>query len=118
MSLATDAHWQSSEPLFQGQHFRKHQPRSLCNALFYLNKTGYQWRRLPHSYPPWQTVYYHFRHWTDQELFQRLTDTLRRWVCIKVGRTASPTAAIMDRQSVKTAHVGGERGFTFRESSI
>lgn len=107
----TDAQWQTIKPLFQGQTFRIHQPRNLCNALFYLNKTGCQWRMLPDGFPPWQTVYYHFRRWTKKGLFTRLTDALRRCVRIKAGRKASPSLAIIDSQSVKTSHMGGVRGF-------
>lgn len=71
---------------------------------------------LPKDFPTWQIVYYHFRQWTKKSLLERLTDALRRCVRIKAGR--SPSAAIIDSQSVKTAHIGGVRGFTFRESSI
>ena len=107
----TDAQWKTIEPLFQGQTFRKHHPRNLCNALFYLNKTGCQWRMLPQGFPPWQTVYYHFRRWAKKGLLERLTEALRRCVRIKAGRKASPSVALIDSQSVKTSHVGGRRGF-------
>ena len=107
----TDAEWKTIEPIFQGQTFRSHQPRNIVNALFYLNKTGCQWRLLPERVPPWQTVYYHFRTWITRRVIERLNDALRRCLRIKAGRTASPTAAIIDSQSVKTTQVGGKRGF-------
>lgn len=107
----TDAQWQTIEPLFQRQQRRKHHPRDILNALFYLNKTGCQWRWLPASFPPWQTVYYHFRQWMASGLLERLTDRLRRVVRLKAGRDPSPSLAIIDSQSVKTSHVGGLRGF-------
>lgn len=107
----TDAQWQTIEPLLRAQTFRDHEPRDLLNALFYINKTGCQWRMLPAHFPPWQTVYYHFRQWADRGLIDRLGDALRRVVRLKAGRAVSPSAAIIDSQSVKTSHVGGVRGF-------
>ena len=111
----TDAQWKHIEPFFKGQTFRKHHPRNLANALFYLNKTGCQWRLLPQGeagFPPWKTVYYHFRRWMASGLIAPLHDALRRAVRVKAGRAPSPSTAIIDSQSVKTSHVGGPgRGF-------
>lgn len=107
----TDAQWKSIEHFFTGQTFRTHHPRNLVNALFYLNKTGCQWRSMPKRFPPWETVYYHFRQWMRKGLWQRLNDALRRACRVKAGRAPSPSAAIIDSQSVKTAHAGRERGF-------
>lgn len=107
----TDAQWQHIAHFFKGQTFRKYHPRDLLNALFYLNKTGCQWRYLPKSFPHWKTVYYHFRRWMASGLLERLHDALRRAARVKTGRNASPSAAIIDSQSVKTSQVGGQRGF-------
>jgi putative transposase len=107
----TDAQWKAIEPLFRDQCFRKHDARSVLNALFYINKSGCQWRLLPEGFPPWQTVYYHFRKWIRTELIERVSDILRRIVRVKNKRAPSPTAAIIDSQAVKTSHVGGVRGF-------
>jgi putative transposase len=107
----TDAQWKGIEHFFNGQTFRAHTPRKILNALFYLTKTGVQWRSLPQAFPPWQTVYYHFRQWTGRGLWERLNDTLPRVTRLKAGREASPSAAIIDSQSVKTGHSGGVRGF-------
>lgn len=110
----TDAQWQLIKPLFQQQTFRDHHPREIVNALFYLNKTGCQWRMLPQGeagFPPWQTVYYHLRQWMAMGLIEELNDRLRRAARVKEGRQPSPSAAIIDSQSVATGRAGGSRGF-------
>lgn len=56
----TDAQWKRIKPFFERQTFRKHHPREIMNALFYLVKSGCQWRMLPERFAPWETVYYHF----------------------------------------------------------
>jgi putative transposase len=111
----TDAQWQLIKPFFKEQTFREHNPREIVNAIFYLDKAGCQWRMLPQGeggFPPWQTVYYHFRCWIASGLFEHLTDALRRSARVKAGRQPSPSAAIVDSQSVPSSRVGGpERGF-------
>lgn len=106
----TDAQWELIQPLFASIVFRKYEARTVLNAMFYVNKTGCQWRLLPVNFPPWQAVYYHFRRWSENGLLTRVTDALRRATRVKAGREPSPSAAVIDSQSV-TSHVGGERGF-------
>lgn len=106
----TDAQWQLIESFFERQTFREHHPREIVNAIFYLDKAGCQWRMLPKEFPPWQTIY--FRRWIASGLWKRFTDALRRSARVKAGREPSPSAAIVDSQSVPTNRVGGpERGF-------
>jgi putative transposase len=86
-----------SEPL-RGRP-RTHPLRAICNAIFYVLRTGCPWRYLPSNFPPWQTVFYHFRlkgNW--YRLFTALHIAERE----RVGRNAEPSAAIMDSQSAKT----------------
>ncbi len=81
---------------------RSHSLREICNAIFYVLRTGCPWRYLPSNFPPWQTVFYHFRRWRLKGFWYRLFTALRVAERERVGRNAQPSAAIMDAQSVKT----------------
>jgi putative transposase len=85
--------------------------REIVNAILYLLRTGCQWRLLPHDLPPWQTVYYHYRKWRQHRLWLKVNRLLREQVRQEAGRETTPSAAIVDAQSVKTTLVKGERGF-------
>lgn len=85
--------------------------REIVNAIRYVLRTGCAWRLLPHDFPAWQTVYGYFRRWRDSGVWEQLNDALREAVRLEAGRTAEPSAAIIDSQSVKTSAVAGERGF-------
>ena len=107
----TDAQWEVIAPQLSGRRPTKHHPRHVLDALLYLAKTGCQWRYLPDSFPPWQTVYYHLRRWTERGVLTGVVHHLRRLVRQRAGREPSPSAAVIDSQSVKTTHVGGPRSF-------
>ena len=107
----TDAQWQAIAPWFVGRKPSKHSPRRVLDALLYLTKTGCQWRYLPEAYPPWQTVYYHFRRWIARGVLARAVDALRALVRSRAGRPASPSAAVIDSQTVRTSQAGGPRGY-------
>ena len=73
---------------------------------------GIAWRALPHDYPPWQTVYHSFRAWRLDGTWERLNDELREVVRERAGCNRQPSAAILDRQSVKTTETGRRAAMT------
>ncbi len=88
----------------------KHSKRSIVNAIFYVVKTGVQWRLLPNDMPPWSTVYSHYRKWNLSGVWEKLLEFLNRKAREKKGKKAEPTFAIIDSQSVKTQYASEERG--------
>ena len=85
--------------------------RSIINAIFYIVKSGCQWRMLPHQMPPWQTVYSHFRKWKALGTWVTIHQALHEQTRRDVGKEPSPTVAIIDSQSVKTTELALSRGF-------
>lgn len=85
--------------------------REIVNALLYIAHTGCQWRALPHDFPPWPTVYYHFRRWSADGTLDALHSALREQVRQAVGRDPQPSAGILDSQTVKVANQAGPRGY-------
>jgi putative transposase len=81
--------------------------REVTNGILYLVRTGCSWRQLPHDFPPWGTVHYYYRCFRLQGTWQKIHDDLRDHVRVAAGRKKSPSAAIVDSQSVKTTEKGG-----------
>ena len=114
----TDAQWQRIQevlPTAKGGRTgrrRTYALREIWNAIFYQARTGCQWRYLPHDLPPWEDVWEHFRHWRDDGTITRVHDALREQVRMQAGKEPTPSAAIMDSQSVKTPQKGGPTALT------
>ena len=73
----TDKQWQVIEKIINPQvRIRKHSLRTIMNAILYSLKTGCQWRLLPREFGPWQTVYYYFRKWKLEGVFEDITGLL------------------------------------------
>jgi putative transposase len=87
--------------------------RDILNGTFYVLRTGCQWRYLPvgEGLPSWQSVYRYFRKLGDSGWWQQLNDTLAVEVRLKAGRKTTPTAAIIDSQTVKSTPTGSFHGF-------
>jgi putative transposase len=92
-------------------HRLKWKWREILNAMFYVLRTGCQWRYLPCDFPPWRTVYHYQRLWSINGLWEQLGNRLREILRQLSGRKAKPSALIMDTQTAKSTEVGGERGF-------
>ena len=111
----TDEAWALVAPLLPaarpGGRPRTTNLRAVINAIFYLLRTGCQWRLLPHDFPAWGTVYHYFRSWEAAGVWVQLHRTMYEQVRIAAGRAACPSVVIMDAQSVKTTERGGTRGF-------
>ncbi|MER6312051.1 IS5 family transposase [Streptomyces sp. NPDC001657] len=111
----SDARWELIEPVLAAWRFERrgraldfgrppeHDLREIMNAILYVDRTGVQWRYLPHDFPHWNTVYGYFAKWQQEGVFAQLNGLLRQLLRQKEGRDAEPSACVIDAQSVKTA---------------
>lgn len=107
----SDAEWKLLNPYIpkakSGGRPRAHPMREILNAIFYVLKSGCQWKMLPHDFPPKGTVYHYFNKWRKNGTWERLNAALRGELREEMGRNREPSAAIADSQSVKTTSKRG-----------
>ena len=100
----TDKEWQILQKVIPTRRIigfkRKYSERELLNAIFYINKTGCQYRYLPSDYPPWQSVHRYFTKLTNEGTFEKINDFLRERLREKAGRKKTPSLVCIDSQSV------------------
>ena len=107
----TDAEWALIAPMIppprRGGRKRETDMRECMNAIRYVLRTGCQWRELPKDFPPRSTVYNYFWEWSRYGVLDRMHHALLVKCREAEGREASPSAAIIDTQSVKATEKGG-----------
>src|SRR5438094_8385302 len=113
----SDPDWILLEPFLAQPYTGKGRPpriprREVANAIFYVLRTGCQWRDLPEGFPHWNTVFGYFAKWRDNGTWERANDALRRRLRVGLGREAEPSAAIVDSQSAKTTEKGASAAST------
>jgi transposase len=114
----TQSQWAAIEPMIPdatpGGRPRLAAKREIVEAILYLLRAGCSWRLLPHDFPPWQTVYHYLRRWEREGVWAGALHTLVMADREREGREASPSAAIIDSQTVRTADQKGDSKVTTR----
>ena len=114
----SDDEWERIQPLIKAdKHFgpksrTKFSRRETLNAIFYVLRTGCQWRDLPNDFPPWSAVYMQFVRWKEKGVFIKMHDHLRARLREALGKNAVPSVGIADSQSVKTVEKKGSADLT------
>lgn len=113
-SNLTNRQWQVIRQLLPKPARRGRKPicrRWVIDAILYVARTGCQWRMIPADFPNWSTVYGVFRKWKNDGTWEKIHDALRAKVRRSAGKKSTPTVAIVDSQSIRTAEGGEQRGY-------
>ena len=98
----SDAEWNYIEPHLPAPKGygrpRTHSLREILNAVFYVLKSGCQWRLLPHDFPRWPTVYHYFRRWRIDGIWERLNRAIHERLRVRLKRDPQPSAGVVDSQ--------------------
>ena len=97
----SDSQWEIMEKIINDQRVRQHSLRTVMNAILWINYTGSQWRNMESKYPPWQSVYYYFRKWKRNGVWEELLDALVVQERRRQRRQDSPSLLAFDSQSAK-----------------
>ena len=118
----TDEEWERIAPLLPKPAKRGRKPevdlREVLNAIRYMTRSGGGWRMLPKDFPPWQTVYWWFRRFVRLMLFQTIHDIAVMIDRERAGREASPSAGVVDSQTVKAPAPGAKRGYDAARKTV
>jgi transposase len=117
----TDPQWRLVEPMIPperwGGRTREVDMREVLNGILYLNRTGCQWRALPHDLPNKSTVRHYYDRFRDDGTWRTIHDALRVDVRVAAGKEPTPSAAVIDSQSVKTTEKRGPAAGTMPAST-
>jgi putative transposase len=108
----TDSQWEMIKPIIREAKYRSiEEKREQINAVFYIVKTGCQWRNLPKDFPMWKTVYSFYRRACLNGLWDKIQQSLVKKIRVANGKNESPSYALIDSQSAKTTSANEQRGY-------